>query len=196
MPDEPDAARADAGHGGDDSAAGAAAADAAAAELAPPPPLDALLDRWEAAWCGREASAFAPLCDPAVQYEDPLTRAPLIGADELGAHAELLWRAFPDVRVERAGERLADAAGRFVAAPCKLAGTHRGALEGLPATRRFVVVHGVVYAELRAGRLLRVRAFFDRYDAAVQLGVLPASGTFGEKALLLVRGFGLRARGA
>jgi steroid delta-isomerase-like uncharacterized protein len=158
-------------------------------------PLDALLDRWEAAWCGRDASAFAPLCDPAVQYEDPFTRAPLIGADELAAHAERLWQAFPDARVERAGERLADPAARFVAAPCKLAGTHRGALEELPPTNRFVVVHGVVYAELRSGRLLRVRAFFDRYDAAVQLGVLPASGTLGERALLALRGFGLRARG-
>jgi len=155
---------------------------------------DALLDRWEAAWCGRDPAAFAPLCDPAVQYEDPLAHEPLIGADELAAHAELLWTGFPDVRVERAGERLVDAAGRFVAAPCKLAGTHRGALDGLPATRRFVVVHGVVWCELRGGRLLRVRAFFDRYDAAVQLGVLPASGTLGEKALLALRGFGVRTR--
>ncbi|HEV7772263.1 MAG TPA: ester cyclase [Conexibacter sp.] len=159
-----------------------------------PPTTDALLDHWEAAWCGRDAAAFAPLCDPAVQYEDPFTREPLIGVDELAAHAELLWHGFPDARVERAGERLADSAGRFVAAPCKLAGTHRGSLEGLPATRRFVVVHGVVWCELRAGRLLRVRAFFDRYDAAVQLGVLPASGTLGEKALLMLRGFGLRSR--
>jgi steroid delta-isomerase-like uncharacterized protein len=155
---------------------------------------DALLDAWEAAWCGHDASAFAPLCDGAVQYEDPFTREPLIGVDELAAHAELLWQGFPDARVERAGERLADGVGRFVAAPCKLAGTHRGALEGLPATRRFVVVHAVVWCELRAGRLLRVRAFFDRHDAEVQVGVLPAAGTLSEKALLALRGFGVRAR--
>jgi steroid delta-isomerase-like uncharacterized protein len=167
---------------------------AASAEPVAPRSVDALLDRWEAAWCGRDASAFAPVCDPAVQYEDPLTPQPLIGVDEMAAHAELLWHAFPDARVERAGDRLDGAAGRFVAAPCKLAGTHRGALEGLPATRRFVVVHAVVWCELRGGRLLRVRAFFDRYDAAVQLSVLPASGTLGEKALLALRGFGVRAR--
>lgn len=165
-------------------------------EVAPAAPAPgALLDRWEAAWSGRDASAFAPLCEPTIQYEDPLTPAPLIGLDELAAHAELLWRGFPDVRVERAGERLADPGGRFVAAPCKLAGTHRGTLEGLPATRRFVVVHGVAWCELRGGRLARVRVLFDRWEAAVQLGVLPASGTLGEKALLVLRGFGLRARG-
>ncbi|HEX5146347.1 MAG TPA: ester cyclase [Conexibacter sp.] len=166
-----------------------------AVELAPPPALDALLDRWEAAWSGHDASAFAPLCEREVQYEDPFASAPLIGADELAAHAERLWAGFPDVRVERAGERLADRGGRFFAAPCKLAGTHRGPLDGLPPTRRFVVVHAVVCGELRAGRLLRVRAFLDRWDAAVQLGVLPASGTLGERALMMIRGFGLRARG-
>lgn len=154
---------------------------------------DALLDAWEAAWAGRDPDAFASLCDPQVQYEDPLTRLPLVGVEELIPHAELLWQGFPDVRVERAGERLGD--GRFVAAPVKVAGTHRGALDGLPASDRFVVVHGVVYCELRGGRLLRVRTFFDLYDAAVQLGVLPTHGTLGEKALLMLRGFGLRSRG-
>jgi steroid delta-isomerase-like uncharacterized protein len=153
---------------------------------------DRLLDSWEAAWTGRDPAAFESLCDPGIHYEDPLTRMPLVGLDELTAHARLLWQAFPDVRVERAGERLSD--GRFIAAPCKLAGTHRGALESLPASDRFLVVHAVVYCELRHGRLLRARTFFDLYDAAVQLGVLPTPGTLGEKALLMLRGFGLRAR--
>jgi hypothetical protein len=93
--------------------------------------------------------------------------------------------------LEKTGERLSN--GRFVAAPCKLLGTHRAALEGLPPTNRFVVVHCVFYCELEGDTLLRVRAFFDLYDAAVQLGVLPARGTMGEKALLVLRGFGLRA---
>ena len=41
--------------------------------------------------------------------------------------------------------------------------------------------------------LLRVRGFYDVYDVATQLGVLPSHGTMGEKALLMLRGFGLRA---
>jgi steroid delta-isomerase-like uncharacterized protein len=157
--------------------------------------VDALIDRWEAAWSGRDPSAFAPLCTADVHYEDPLTPEPLEGAAELGRHAARLWAAFPDARLERTGERLTD--GRFVAAPCKLLATHREPLEGLPATNRFVVVHCVFYCELRDERLLRIRAFFDVYDAAVQLGVLPGHGTLGEKALLVLRGFGLRtARGS
>jgi len=152
--------------------------------------VDRLIDAWEAAWSGRESSAFAPLCTPDVHYEDPLTPEPLEGVAELGRHAARMWAAFPDARLERTGMRLSD--GRYVAAPAKLLATHRAPLEGLPPTNRFLVVHCVFYCELSDERLRRVRAFFDLYDAAVQLGILPARGTLGEKALLVLRGFGLR----
>jgi len=153
--------------------------------------IDELIDGWEAAWSGKDTEAFADVCSIDIHYEDPITDEPLEGLSALGRHAERLWAAFPDARLERTGER--PASGRFVAAPSKLLATHRGALEGLPASNRFVVVHAVFYCEVADGRLRRVRAFFDLYDAATQLGVLPARGTLGEKALLMLRGFGLRA---
>ena len=153
--------------------------------------LDELFDAWERAWSGRDAAAFEPLCDDAFAYEDPLTPEPLEGASALGAHARRLWNAFPDARLNSTGERLGD--GRYACAPCKLLGTHDGPLGQITPTGRFIVVHAVVYAELREGRLLRARAFFDVHGAATALGVLPQHGTLGEKALLLLRGFGLRA---
>jgi steroid delta-isomerase-like uncharacterized protein len=157
--------------------------------------IDEIVDRWQAAWVGRERGAFHAVCAPDVHYEDPVCGEPLETVDALADHAARLWATFPDARIERTGERLTD--GRFVAAPCKLLGTHRGEIEGLAPTGRFVVVHLVCYCELDPARerLWRVRAFFDAYDAAVQLGVLPARGTLGERALLMLRGFGLRARG-
>ena len=155
---------------------------------------DELIDAWESAWSGKDPDAFTGCCAAGIQYEDPLTGAPLDGVAALGDHARRLWAGFPDARLERTGERLTG--GQFVAAPCKALGTHRAALEGLPATNRFVVVHCVFYCEVRSDLLLRVRGFYDVYDAATQLGVLPARGTLGEKALLMLRGFGLRsARG-
>lgn len=153
--------------------------------------IDELIDHWEGAWSSKDPGAFASVCTPDIHYEDPLLSEPLEGPAELGRHAARLWAAFPDARIERTGERLQN--GRFVAAPCKLLATHKEALEGLPATNRFLVVHCIFYCELEDDRLLRVRAFFDLYDAAVQLGILPGRGTLGEKALLVLRGFGLRA---
>ncbi len=153
--------------------------------------VDELIDGWEAAWSGKDQDAFADLCTARVHYEDPLTSEPLEGPAELGRHAARLWAAFPDARLERTGERLTNQ--HFVAAPSKLLATHKAPLEGLPATNRFIVVHCLFYGELHRQRLLRVRAFFDLYEAATQLGVLPSRGTMGEKALLVLRGFGLRA---
>jgi steroid delta-isomerase-like uncharacterized protein len=153
--------------------------------------VDGLIDGWEAAWSGKDEAAFEEVCDRKVHYEDPLTPEPLEGLDLLQQHAGRLWAAFPDARMEQTGKRLTD--GQFVAAPCKVLGTHRASLNGLPATNRFVVVHAIFYCEMRAELLLRVRGFFDLYDVATQLGILPARGTLGEKALLMLRGFGLRA---
>jgi steroid delta-isomerase-like uncharacterized protein len=152
--------------------------------------VDELIDGWQAAWSGKDPDAFAQVCASGIQYEDPLTGGPLDGRDALTAHAARLWEGFPDARLERTGERLFNE--HFIAAPCKVLGTHRAPLAGLPASNRFIVVHCVFYCELKNELLLRVRAFFDVYDAATQLGVLPARGTMGEKALLMLRGFGLR----
>ena len=86
--------------------------------------------------------------------------------------------------------------GRHVSDPVKLVATHRGELEGLPATGKFFVVHAVLVCELTEDEqaIWRIRAFFDAYSAGVQLGVLPERGSMGGKALLMLRGFGLRAR--
>jgi predicted ester cyclase len=153
-------------------------------------PIDELIDGWQAAW-SHDGGGFADVCASGVAYEDPMTDHLLQGVDELESHAARLWAGFPDARLERTGDRVFN--GGFVAAPCKLLGTHRAPLGGLPATGRFLVVHCVFYCELQHDLLLRVRGFYDVYDAATQLGVLPGRGTLGGKALLMLRGFGLRA---
>ena len=154
--------------------------------------IDDLIDAFQSAFGGRTRNAFAACCAVDVHYEDPLTGRALHGLDQLADHAAKLWTMLPDAQVRRAGERLVG--GRFVAAPWQLVGTHSGDLPRLPATKRAVSVHGIVYCELapHEDRLWRVRAFFDAYDAATQLGVLPKHGTVGERALMLLRGFGLR----
>jgi hypothetical protein len=154
--------------------------------------LDELIDGWEQAWSGRDVTAFAEVCAPDIQYEDPLTSVPCRGPVELGAHARRMWTGFPDARLQSTGARLGD--GRYAVAPCKIVGTHTGEVDGLPPSGREVSVHVVFYCELAPyhPRLLRVRGFFDVYGAAVALGVLPRPGTLGERALLIMRGYGVR----
>ncbi|MEA2169461.1 MAG: hypothetical protein QOF76_2761 [Solirubrobacteraceae bacterium] len=154
--------------------------------------VDELFDGFQSAWTGRDPAAFAEWCDPEdIHYEDPLTQEPLESPEAIADHAARLWKGFPDARVQATGPRLLDAGG-YAAAPMKLLATHTAELYGLSPTNRFIIVHAVAYAQLRNERLHRVRVFFDLYGAATQLGILPRPGTMGEKALLMLRGFGLK----
>ena len=153
------------------------------------PALDELSGRWLEAWA---RGGFAGCCTPDVDYEDPVAVRPRRGLDALEAHAAELRSALPDLRVEPSSPALGG--GAHACIPWRLAGTHRGDAGALPATNRFLVIHGVHYVELLDGQVRRARGFFDLYDAATQLGLLPARGGLGETALLLLRGFGLRRR--
>ena len=154
--------------------------------------IDELIDGFQASLVGRRRGAFHEVCAPDLHWQDPFCDEALYGPDALADHAARLWEAFPDLRVDAAGERLTD--GRFVAVPVALSGTHAGELEGLTVTGKRISVHAVLYVELDPPRekIWRVRVFLDAYDAGAQLGVLPKRGSVGERALLVLRGFGLR----
>jgi hypothetical protein len=154
--------------------------------------IDALFDGFERAWSGRDPRGFESVCARGVHYEDPLTPEPLIGTRALAEHAGELWAAMPDARVNATGARLWDGKA-FACAPCRVLGTHTGRLGRISPTGRAVNVHAVLYAEVQDGLLHRVRAFFDVYGAAMALGVVPRPGTAGERAMLMLRGFGLRS---
>jgi steroid delta-isomerase-like uncharacterized protein len=153
-----------------------------------------LAERWAAAWEGREPERFRACCTPDVHYEDPVARHPLYGVEALVEHAARLWALLPaDLRVRATAPGVEQ--DGFACLPWRVTGTQRGSLGGLPASGRGLVAHGVHYVELDHGLVRRARGFFDLYDAGLQLGLLPARGGLGERALLLLRGFGLRPRG-
>jgi len=150
--------------------------------------IDRLAASWTAAWT--DDGGFAACCSADLTYEDPLAARPLSGLVEVEAHAARLRDAFPDARLEQTAPPLAR--GDYACVPWRMLGANRGPLSMLPATDRFVTLHGLHYLELADGRVRRARGFVDLYDAATQLGLLPARGGWGEQALMLLRGFGLR----
>jgi hypothetical protein len=151
--------------------------------------LDRLAAAWRGAW---EGGGFEGVCTPDVSYEDPMALSPLRGPGEIDGHAATLRGAFPDLKMEATSPPLGR--GTHACVPWRALGTHRGEVDMLPATDRFVTLHGLHYLELSDGLVRRARGFFDLYDAATQLGLLPSRGGLGETALLLLRGFGLRRR--
>ena len=151
-----------------------------------------LAERWLSAWITATPEAFGDCCHVDLLYEDPLAPEPLEGTIALCDHVERLRRAFPDLRIEPTGQPIGE--GTFACVPWRAIGTQKGDLGSLPSTDRFMILHGLHYLELEGGRVRRARGFFDLYDAATQLGLLPQRGSFTETALLLLRGFGLRPR--
>jgi len=152
--------------------------------------VDTLAEQWRAAW---EGAGFEPCCTPDVTYEDPVAMDLLRGVDALDRHAAALRQAFPDIKVEATSPPLFR--GAHACVPWRLLGTHRGDVgKMVPATDRFITIHGLHYLELTDGSVRRARGFFDLYDVATQLGLLPSRGGVGETALLLLRGFGVRRR--
>lgn len=148
-----------------------------------------LSQSWREAWAG--AASFESCCTPDVAYEDPVAVDPLRGPEAIESHAARMRRAFPDMRVEATSPPLLE--GDHACLPWRMVGTHKGDVGTmLPATNRFVTITGLHYVELTDGRIRRARGFFDLYDGAVQMGLLPARGGLGEAALLLIRGFGVR----
>ena len=149
------------------------------------------------AWSGRDRAAFAPLCAPDVHYEDPLCRR---AARRPRRRSPTTPRgcgtAFPDARLEPHGRAARRRALRR-RAPCSCIGTHTRRLGALAATGRPLVVHAVVYCELdragaAAGGCARSSTSTTRPRAARRR--CPSPGTLGERALLLLRGFGLARR--
>jgi hypothetical protein len=152
--------------------------------------VDTLAEQWRAAW---EGAGFESCCTPDVTYEDPVAVDLLRGVEALDGHAAGLRQAFPDLKVEATSPPLFR--GAHACVPWRALGTHRGDIsQTLPATDRFITIHGLHYLELSDGSVRRARGFFDLYDAATQLGLLPSRGGLGETALLLLRGFGVRRR--
>ncbi|MFL5885520.1 MAG: ester cyclase [Thermoleophilaceae bacterium] len=154
--------------------------------------IDGLARAWRDAWAEPTPAAFAACCLLHVQYEDPLAHEPLEGTIALCDHVEQLRKGFPDLRIEPTGQAIGE--GTYACVPWRAIGTQKGDLGTLPATNRFITLHGLHYLELEGGRVRRARGFFDLYDAALQLGLLPQRGSLTETALLVLRGFGIRPR--
>ena len=148
-----------------------------------------LAERWRSAWLEATPEAFGACCHVDLLYEDPIETEPLEGLAALAAHARRVHAAFPDLRIEPAGAALVDR--DHACLPWRFIGTNKGDMGLLPASDRFLTLHGVHFLELRDGDVHRARGFFDLYDVAVQLALLPKRGSFGESALMALRGFGL-----
>ena len=134
---------------------------------------DVLGDRWTAAFNG--AAEFADCCTADVQLRGPARAAAAQRARRRSPPTpRSCARRSPTPTSSRAGPALLR--GENACVPWRLTGTHTGDVGVLPATGKELALHGLHYLELADGRVRRARGFFDLYEAATQLGLLPERG--------------------
>jgi steroid delta-isomerase-like uncharacterized protein len=145
--------------------------------------LKPFLERYQAAWNGRDAAAMAPLLTEDIVWQDPALPAPARGVAEVQEFMRMSWRVFPDLRFGEPDPPHLSIAGEQVAWAWWMEGTMLGELDppGFAPTGKSMRVDGVDLWELRGGRIARYRAFYDMNDLARQLGLAPAPGSRAEK---------------
>lgn len=102
------------------------------------------------------------------------------GADEIAAYFEQAFAALPDWHMELV--TLAEM-GDDVFVHWHLTGTHRGALLGIAATDKPIAIDGIDHFTFREGKVVSNFVVFDQMQYARQIGMMPADGSAGDRAL-------------
>jgi steroid delta-isomerase-like uncharacterized protein len=120
------------------------------------------------AWNRHDADAIVAAFADSGTYSDPTTKAPLSGA-AIGAYAQGLWAAFPDLSFE-IGSTAETAADKIVA-EWTMTGTQTGAFAGLPPTGRTVALPGIDVLRTGPEGIRSVTGYFDSRAVPEQLGL-------------------------
>jgi steroid delta-isomerase-like uncharacterized protein len=147
--------------------------------------LEDFVQRWTDAWNGHRAEPLLDLMTPDIVYDDSAWPRTMRGHSDVREFAEHTWTAFPDLRFEVLDGPFLHQSEPQATAYWRGFATHTGPIDppGIPATGRRIEFTGFDFHEYRDGKVARLVITFDMADVARQLGLLPAPGSAGEKAM-------------
>jgi steroid delta-isomerase-like uncharacterized protein len=150
-----------------------------------PADLGDFTSRYTTAWNECDTRAMAELVTEDVVWADPALPEPARGVAAVQEFMRTSFHAFPDLRFGEPDPPAVAVCGDIVLWSWHMEGTHRGVIDppGFAATGRFMHVDGVDRWTMRDGRIALYRAFYDMNDVARQLGIAPAPGSRGERAI-------------
>lgn len=152
--------------------------------------LQAFVERYEAAWNGRDAGAMDALVTDDIVWFDPALPEPARGKAQVRAFMDASWRAFPDLRFSQPDPPFMVEQDDRVAWAWRMQGTFDGEPmdpPGFAPTGRAMDVRGVDEWIMRDGRIAHYRATYDVNELARQLGIVPARGSGGERAMIALQ---------
>jgi steroid delta-isomerase-like uncharacterized protein len=141
--------------------------------------------RYEAAWAAKDPELIAAACTEDVIWTDPALKEPLHGRDGVRRFVIESFRMCPDFTVRTLDRPYISVTRPRVLWPYVMSGTATGPwvfFDMAPTGRRFEV-EGVDSWEMRDGLIARYSTFWDGISMSRQLGVLPASGSLGDRAM-------------
>jgi steroid delta-isomerase-like uncharacterized protein len=147
--------------------------------------IRAFVARWLEAWDSHQPDRVLSLLTEDVEVRDDSWPKTMRNHADVREFLEALWHAVPDMKFElldgpyvMPGEPRASFRWRGL-------GTFTGRMDppGFAPTGRRWEVDGADFHEYRDGRISKLRVAFDMMTLARQLGVLPATGSRGERAM-------------
>src|SRR5580704_15721644 len=127
-----------------------------------------IAQRYFEAWNEKDPRAIVATFEKGGTNMDPAIPAPLTG-DAIGAYAQGLWDAFPDLTFEIV--RVAPGAEGLVAAEWLMTGTNTGSFNGLPPTGKPVSLPGADFVRVEGDKIRSVQGYFNPGALPVALGL-------------------------
>src|SRR5437588_12294908 len=158
--------------------------------------VEEFAQRWASAWNSHDPDQVLGLLTEDIVYDDAASPETMRGHGDVRAFMDMTWRAFPDLRFEAIGEPLVAPTQPRAAFWWRGTATNTGRIEppGLAATGKRIEFEGAGFHEYRDGKIARLQIVFDMADMMVQLGVLPAPGSRGEKMVTTLGNLQTRLR--
>lgn len=122
------------------------------------PKIPEVLQRYFDAWNHRDAAAIVATFAEGGTYADSATPHPLTGA-AIGANAERLWAAFPDLSFDIVSLAQNDAG--LISAEWLMKGTNSASFNGLPPTGAAISLPGADFIRVEGGLIRSVQGYFD-----------------------------------
>jgi steroid delta-isomerase-like uncharacterized protein len=151
--------------------------------------------RWLDAWNRRDAEGVAALCTEDIEFFDPAIET-IHGRAAVAEWVRTCERAFADYRFEEVEPPYIASDRPKVITVWRMLGTNTGPMEppGFAATNKAIVLEGVDHWWFRDGLIERYRADYDSNGLLRQLGLVPPSGSRGERAMVRLQRLSARMR--
>lgn len=154
-----------------------------------------LAAEWDNAWADRDVERLIALYTPDAVWEDPSYDSPIVGHADLRAFFSGIMAAIPDVSIRQEVVFAEDGATQC-ATQWRCTGTVTGRVPHTPfsPTGDRVEYTGVAVISIRDGKCSHVRQYADVVTLQRQMGMMPISGSRGERVLMRLQALSAKRR--